>query len=104
MPAGNGHNGGSANNIRLKHVDMPHWQLGTKQALQGSDYVKVEPTSKIEPIPTQVDFELPNKKCLLFGNMSKFRIEGAFQTQATAADDWVNCKAADIPKVLLAPN
>ena len=104
MPAGNGHNGGSANNIRLKHVDMPHWQLGTKQALQGSDYVKVEPTSKIEPIPTQVDFELPNKKCLLFGNMSKFRIEGAFQTQATAADDWVNCKAVDIPKVLLAPN
>jgi hypothetical protein len=99
-----GQNGGSANHIRLNHVDMPHWQLGTKQALQGSDYVKIEPTSKIEPIPTQVDFELPNKKCLLFGNMSKFRVRGAFQQRAAANEDWANVKADEAAKVLLAPN
>ena len=103
-PAGNGHNGGSANNIRLTHVDMPHWQLGTKQSLQGSDYVKIEPTAKIESIPTQVDFELPNKKCLLFGGMSKFRIQGGFQTQADADAAWTNVKADETAKVLLAPN
>ena len=80
---------------------MPHWQLGTKQALQGSDYVKLEPTAKIEPIPTQVDFELPNKKSLLFGGMSKFRIQGAFQ-KLTA--DPANVKADEVNKVLLAPN
>ena len=103
-PAGNGHNGSSANNIRLTHVDMPHWQLGTKQSLQGSDYVKIEPTAKIESIPTQVDFELPNKKCLLFGGMSKFRIQGGFQTQADADAAWTNVKADEVAKVLLAPN
>ena len=104
-PAGNGHNGGSVSNIRLTHVDMPHWQLGTKQALQGSDYVKLEPTSKIEPLPTQVDFELPDKKSLLFGNMSKFRIQGTFQKlTAEPAAVWANVKADEVSKVLLAPN
>ena len=104
-PAGNGHNGGSVSNIRLTHVDMPHWQLGTKQALQGSDYVKLEPTSKIEPLPTQVDFELPDKKSLLFGNMSKFRIQGTFQKlTADPAAVWANVKADEVSKVLLAPN
>jgi hypothetical protein len=101
-----GQNGGAnPNNIRLSHVDLPHWQLGTKQALQGSDYVKVEPTSKIEPLPTQIDFELPNKKCLLFGQMSKFQIQGGFETQAAAPNSpWIPVKAAEATKVLLAPN
>ena len=101
--SGNG-NGGSTNNIRLTHADLPHWQLGTKQALQGSDYVKIEPTSKIESFPAQVDFELPNKKCLLFGQMSKFRIQGGFQKQAAANAAWANCKAEEKDKVFLAPN
>jgi len=103
-PVNNGNHSNGANNIRLTHVDMPHWQLGTKQALQGSDYVKVEPTAKIEPFPSQVDFELPNKKCLLFGPMSKFRIKGGFQMQAAANAEWTNVKADQIDKLCLAPN
>jgi len=103
-PGSNGGSNTGANNIRLTHVDMPHWQLGTKQALQGSDFVKVEPTSKIEPIPTQVDFELPNKKCLLFGQMSKFRIQGGFQTQATADAAWTPVTDDHKEKVLLCSN
>jgi len=107
-PGSNGNHGGgsssSANNIRLTHVDVPHWQLGTKQALQGSDYVKVEPTTKVEPFPSQVDFELPNKKCLLFGPMSKFKVKGGFQMQATENGEWTPVKATEGTKVLLAPN
>lgn len=101
-PGNNG--GGNPNNIRLTHVDMPHWQLGTKQALQGSDYVKIEPTSKVEPLPVQVDFELPNKKCLLFGQMSKFRIKGGFEMQAAANANWTPVPKAQLSKVVLAPN
>jgi hypothetical protein len=104
-PVHNGNlGGGNPNNLRLNHVDLPHWQLGTKQALQGSDYIKIEPTSKVEPLPTQVDFELPNKKCLLFGQMSKFRIKGGFQVQSAANAAWANVKATEVENVLLAPN
>jgi len=101
---GNHGGGGNPNNLRLSHVDLPHWQLGTKQALQGSDYVKVEPTSKIEPQPTQVDFELPNKKCLLFGQMSKFRIQGGFEMQADANAEWAPVKDTEAAKVVLPVN
>ena len=64
---------------RLVHVAMPDWQRGTKQALLGSDYLLIDPINKIEPLPSQIDFELPNKECLLFGPCSKFRVVGTFQ-------------------------
>ena len=47
---------------RLVHVAMPDWQRGTKQALLGSDYLLIDPINKIEPLPSQIDFELPVPK------------------------------------------
>ena len=103
---GNGHSGSSSSTtdyLRLHHVQMPHWQVGTKQILQGSDYALVEPTSKIESVPTQVEFELPTKKSILFGSMSKFRILGGFQKLDTTDNVWKNLTAGEAAKVLLAP-
>ena len=104
---GNGHGSSSSSSttddIRLHHVQMPHWQVGTKQILQGSDYALVEPTSKIESVPTQVEFELPTKKSILFGSMSKFRILGGFQKYDTTDTTWKNLSAGEAAKVLLAP-
>lgn len=89
---------------RLSHVDMPDWQRGHRQALLGSEYVLLDPTSKIEKTPSQVDFDLPNKECLLFGPMSKFRVRGTFQKQEENKTEWINVPAADYTTVLLAPN
>ena len=94
----------ASSDIRLGHVAMPNWQKGAKQALLGSEYVTVEPTTKITNVPVQLDFDLPSKESILFGHMSRFRIKGAFQTRATAADVWANVPATDVTKVLLAPN
>ena len=89
---------------RLVHVAMPDWQRGTKQALLGSDYLLIDPINKIEPLPSQIDFELPNKECLLFGPCSKFRVVGTFQKQLENTTEWINVPAADVANVLLAPN
>lgn len=98
-------NGGSTTqDIRLNYVPMPNWQVGTKQTLLGSDYEIVEPSSKLEAEPTQVEFEMPNNKSVLLGLMTKFRIKGAFQfkTEGEAAV-WANVTAAEGKKVQLAP-
>jgi hypothetical protein len=94
----------SVSDLRLVHVAMPDWQQGTKQALLGTDYLLIDPITKIEPIPSQVDFELPNKECLLFGPSSKFRVGGTFQKQLENTTEWINVPAADAATVILAPN
>lgn len=89
--------------LRLGHVDMPDWQRGPRQALLGSEYVLIDPTTKIEKIPTQVDFDLPRNESFLFGPMSKFRIKGTFQKQLENSTEWINVPAGDHDKVLLSP-
>lgn len=89
---------------RLMYADLPSWQLGTRQALQGSDYMEVVSTGKISSVPQQVDFDIQSQKCLLFGPMSRFVVQGAFQVQAKAADPWKNCDEDEIIKVVLQPN
>lgn len=89
--------------LRLTHASMPNWQLGTRQPLQGSDYIIVSPVTKFEDSPVQVDFELPSKKCLLFGTQSKFQICGTFQKLEKDSNEWKNLAAADVSKVLLSP-
>lgn len=98
----NGHS--TTQDVRLSHVNMPNWQVGTKQVVFGSDYDIVEPISKIEPVPTQVEFELPTNKTILFGPMTKFRISGSFQTRASDDAAWaVVASDAEASKVFLAP-
>ena len=103
MVNGNG-NGHAHNDLRLTHPPMPNWQRGGKQPLQGMDYIIVDPNTKIDKVPIQVDFDLPNKESLLFGTMSKFRVEGTFQKLVENAADWEAMDAGDAANVLLAPN
>lgn len=95
----------NSEDLRLHHVHMPDWQRGTRQLVLSSDYVVVEPSTKIEHIPSQLDFELPNKESFLFGPMCKFRIKGAFQKkEAAVGSEWTNLANTEKTKVLLAPN
>jgi len=90
--------------IRLSSAQMPNWQVGTKQRLFSSHYTILEPTSKIEPIPIQVEFELPTYRPILFGPMTKFRISGSFQVKEDDDSEWAAVPNADeAEKVLLAP-
>jgi len=83
---------------------MPVWQRGARQALLSTAYTLVDPTTKIGPEPTQVDFDIPRDEHLLFGPMTKFRVKGVFQSLAEAAgSEWVNLSATENAKVLLAP-
>jgi len=89
---------------RLEHVDMPDWQRGARQQYLSSDYITIDPSSKISDEPTQVDFDLPKKESLLFGPSSKFRIRGVFQKLLDGTVDWIKVPASDIDKVLVSSN
>lgn len=93
----NGHT--TTQDVRFGHAHMPTWQVGTKQVLFGTEYDIVEPISKIDPIPNQVEFDLPAGKTILFGPMTKFVISGCFQVKVDDATDW-----AAIPKATQASN
>ncbi len=70
----------------------------------GTNYVVIEPSNKLEDVPTQVEFKINNFAPLLFGPMSKFHIEGHFECRATDNDEWGATLAAKASNVLLAPN
>jgi len=89
---------------RLQFASMPDWQRGNRQPVLSSDYVILEPTTRVETQPSQLDFDLPRKEPLLFGPMCKFRVKGAFQKQEENQVAWANAKAAEIAAILLAPN
>jgi hypothetical protein len=89
---------------RLEYVDLPTWQQYKQQRLLGTNYVVIEPNNQLVDEPTQVEFEINNFAPLLFGPMSKFQIQGHFETRATDNDEWDGPAAADASSVLLAPN
>ena len=89
---------------RLEYVDLPTWQQYKQQRLLGTNYVVIEPNNQLVEEPTQVEFEINNFAPLLFGPMSKFQIQGHFETRATDNDEWDGPAAADASNVLLAPN
>ena len=97
-------NGGSTTqDVRLNYANMPNWQVGTKQVLLGSEYDIVEPISKIEAVPSQVEFELPANKSILFGPMTKFIIKGGFQYKRDDATGWLPAPIEEGNKVFMAP-
>jgi hypothetical protein len=83
---------------------LPTWQQYKQQRLLGTNYVVIEPNNQLVDEPTQVEFEINNFAPLLFGPMSKFQIQGHFETRATDNDEWDGPAAADASSVLLAPN
>jgi hypothetical protein len=89
---------------RLEYVDLPTWQQSKQQHLLGTNYVVMEPSNKLEETQTQVEFEINIFAPLLFGPMSKFQIEGHFETRATDNNEWDATLAAEASNVLLAPN
>jgi len=96
-------NGSTTQDIRLTYANMPNWQVGTKQSVLGSEYDIIEPISKIEMTPSQVEFDLPSSKSILMGLMTKFRIKGGFQYKAANSDQWLPMTAEEGNKVFLAP-
>lgn len=96
-------NGSTTQDIRLTYANMPNWQVGTKQNLLGSEYDIIEPVSKVDITPTQVEFDLPASKSILMGLMTKFLIKGGFQYKAANTDAWLPMSAAEGAKILLAP-
>ena len=85
---------------RLEYVDLPTWQQYKQQRLLGTNYVVIEPNNQLVDEPTQVEFEINNFAPLLFGPMSKFQIQGHFETRATDNDEWDGPAAADASNVL----
>lgn len=96
-------NGSTTQDIRLANASMPNWQVGTKQIVLGSDYEIIDPISKIEQTPSQVEFDLPASKSILMGLMTKFRIKGGFQVQAADSTQWLPVTAEEGNKLFLAP-
>ena len=96
--------------------DPPNWRAGTRQLLQGSEYEVVKPTKPVEEQPEQVEFELMSNNPILFGNASRFRIQGLFERKAAPAaapaaggvaaapPEWEPVPVEDAANVILAPN
>ncbi len=70
---------------RFVFEDPPSWRTGTRQLLQGSEYEVIKPTKPVEKQPKQVEFELMSNNPILFGNASRFRIQGLFERKAAPA-------------------
>ena len=89
---------------RFDYADPVSWRNGTKQKIFGSEYTLLKPTKPIESLPKQIEFDLMSNNPLMFGNMCRFHVTGKFEKRATAADAWISVPAADVSKVMLAPN
>ena len=88
----------------LAPVDLPAWQLGSRQVLQGCDYKVVRATTKIDKQPQQVTFLVEGQGHLLFGPMTQFTVDGVFQVQEAGSNIWKNCDDTETAKVVLQPN
>ena len=101
---------------RFVFEDPPSWRTGTRQLLQGSEYEVIKPTKPVEEQPKQVEFELMSNNPILFGNASRFRIQGLFERKAApaaapaagqaaaAAPEWEPVPVEDAADIILAPN
>ena len=100
---------------RFIFEEPPTWRAGARQLLQGSEYEVLKPTKPVEEQPKQVEFELMSNNPILFGNASRFRIQGLFERKAAAvvpgagevaaaAPEWEPVPVEDRADVILAPN
>lgn len=91
------------------------WRVGTRQLLHGSEYEVINPTKPVEDHPKQVEFEMMSNNPILFGNTTRFKIQGRFERKAApvaaaagqaapAAPEWEPVPDTDAAEVILAPN
>jgi hypothetical protein len=90
---------------RFVSAPLPSWREGAKQKILGSDYNVYEPSPKLtDEFPSQLEFELSSNQAWMFGPMSRFFVEGVFQSKAPAAATWTPVTAAEYEKVVVIPN
>lgn len=100
---------------RFLFEDPVSWRNGTKQLLHGSEYEVINPTKPVDEKPKQVEFEMMSNNPILFGNATRFKIQGRFEKKAApaavvagaapaAAPEWEPVTAEDAANVILAPN
>ena len=90
--------------VRLQFADLPFsWRVGAKQNLLGSDYAIYDPKVKVEKQPTMVEIDVESNQTLLFGSMSRFVIDGTFESK-TDEEDWTPVAKEDWENVVVAPN
>lgn len=91
----------------------PHYKwrnVGKNQKILGSEFIKHEPITKIEPQPVQIEFELKDKdEVWSMGPNTYFEIKGQYQVRNpkkgnTEPTPWVATGEADIAEVVVAPN
>ena len=100
---------------RFVFEEPTSWRVGTRQLLHGSEYEVINPTKPVEDHPKQVEFEMMSNNPILFGNTTRFKIQGRFERKAApvvaaageaaaAAPEWEPVPEADAANVILAPN
>lgn len=99
------------NESQFDFSSFPKWRnMGKSQKVLGSELIKHEPITKIEPQPLQIEFELKDKdEIWSMGPNTYFEIKGQYQVRTPKTGDkeptpWVPCEAADIALVTVAPN
>ena len=92
---------------RFEYDPLPNWRGGTKQILNGSEYIVLENNNQFTEgnSPHQVDLDIEVKRPVIFDTMSRFVVEGNFECKAAEANSlWTKCLEAEYANVALMPN
>jgi len=92
---------------RFEYGPLPNWRGGTKQILNGTEYIVLENTNQFTPgvSPHQVDLEIEVKRPVIFDTMTRFIVEGCFESKENQDDAvWTKCLEADYANVAVCPN
>ena len=93
---------------RFEYDPLPNWRGGTKQILNGTECIMLENNNQFTAgtSPHQVDLEIDVKRPVIFDTMTRFVVEGNFETRANEEPNtpWTKCLEADYDKVCLLPN
>ncbi len=92
---------------RFQYDPLPNWRGGTKQILNGSEYIVLENNNQFTDgtSPHQIDLDIEVKRPVIFDIMSRFVVEGNFECKTAEANaPWTKCLEAEYSEVALIPN
>ena len=92
---------------RFEYDPLPNWRGGTKQMLHGSEYVVLENGYQFTAgtSPHQIELEFEVKRPIIFDTMTRFVVEGYFESKDVEEDSpWIKCAAAEYSEVAVHPN
>jgi hypothetical protein len=92
---------------RFEYDPLPNWRGGTKQILNGSEFIVLENSNQFTDgtSPHQVDLDIEVKRPVIFDTMTRFVVEGVFESRAATVNSvWAKCVEADYENVLVSPN